>query len=182
MTNENTELTIYTTRPSGSRSEVEMKVYDLLEKLDISYLRVDHDAMYTIDDCQNIGEILGIHICKNLFLCNTQKTKFYLLLMPGDKKFVTREFCKQIQSPRLSFAPPEYMEAYLGLTPGSASILGLMNDHDHHVQLVIDREVANQAILGCHPCINTSSLSLPTRDILDKFLPYTGHEAIYVDL
>ena len=136
--------TIYTTRPTDERLEKENRVYDLLEELSIPFVRIDHDAMNTIDECQDVDKFLGVEICKNLFLCNSQKTKFYLLMMPGRKKFVTRDFCKQINSSRLSFAPPEYMEAYLDLTPGSASILGLMNDHEHHVQLVMDQDVVDQ--------------------------------------
>lgn len=152
--------TIYTTRPTDERLEKENRVYDLLEELNIPFVRIDHDAMNTIDECQDVDRLLGVEICKNLFLCNSQKTKFYLLMMPGRKKFITRDFCKQINSSRLSFAPPEYMKAYLDLTPGSASILGLMNDHEHHVQLVMDQEVVDQPLIGCHPCINTSSLTL----------------------
>lgn len=172
----------YTTRPVDERPDREMRVYDLLEKLNIPYTRVDHEAMYTIEECHNVDKVLGIDICKNLFLCNAQKTKFYLLMMPGDKKFVTRDFCKQINSPRLSFAPPEYMESYLGLTPGSVSIMGLMNDHENRVQLVIDKAVIEKTLIGCHPCNNTASLSLSTSDVLNKFLPYTGHDVIYVNL
>jgi Ala-tRNA(Pro) deacylase len=159
-----------------------MKVYDLLEELSIPYIRIDHDAVHTIEECHDVDNVLGIDMCKNLFLCNTQKTKFYLLMMPGHKKFETRNFCKQINSPRLSFAPEEYMETYLGLSAGSVSVLGLMNDHENHVQLVIDQDVADKPLLGCHPCINTSSLCLSTQDVLGKFLPYTGHEAMYVNL
>lgn len=174
--------TIYTTRPTDERLEKENRVYDLLEELNIPFIRIDHDAMNTIDECQDVDKFLGVEICKNLFLCNSQKTKFYLLMMPGHKKFVTRDFCKQINSSRLSFAPPEYMETYLDLTPGSASILGLMNDHEHHVQLVMDQEVVDQPLIGYHPCINTSSLTLSTNDVLNKFLPYTNHDVLYVNL
>lgn len=155
--------TIYTTRPTDERLEKENRVYDLLEELSIPFVRIDHDAMNTIDECQDVDKFLGVEICKNLFLCNSQKTKFYLLMMPGHKKFVTRDFCKQINSSRLSFAPPEYMEAYLDLTPGSASILGLMNDHEHHVQLVMDQEVVDQPLIGCHPCNQ-------------HFQPHIGHQ------
>lgn len=155
--------TIYTTRPTDERLEKENRVYDLLEELSIPFVRIDHDAMNTIDECQDVDKFLGVEICKNLFLCNSQKTKFYLLMMPGHKKFVTRDFCKQINSSRLSFAPPEYMEAYLDLTPGSASILGLMNDHEHHVQLVMDQEVVDQPLIGCHPCHQ-------------HFQPHIGHQ------
>ena len=174
--------TIYTTRPTDERLEKENRVYDLLEELSIPFVRIDHDAMNTIDECQDVDKFLGVEICKNLFLCNSQKTKFYLLMMPGRKKFVTRDFCKQINSSRLSFAPPEYMEAYLDLTPGSASILGLMNDHEHHVQLVMDQEVVDQPLIGCHPCINTSSLKFRTEDLLNKILPAIHHDYTMVDL
>jgi len=94
--------TIYTTRPTDERLEKENRVYDLLEELSIPFVRIDHDAMNTIDECQDVDKFLGVEICKNLFLCNSQKTKFYLLMMPGHKKFVTRDFCKQINSSRLS--------------------------------------------------------------------------------
>lgn len=174
--------TIYTTKPSYSRLLKEMAVYDLLEKLDIPYTRIDHDVTASIEDCHDVEKLLGITICKNLFLCNSQKTDFYLLMMPGDKKFRTKELSAQIQSSRLSFAPAEYMEEYLDITPGSVSIMGLMNDTDRNVRLLIDEDVIKEDYLGCHPCINTSSLKIRTKDIIDKFLPYTGHVPRYVQL
>ena len=130
--------------------------------------------MATIAECDKVSEVLGISICKNLFLCNSQKTKFYLLMMPGEKRFVTKEFSKLIGSSRLSFAPAEYMEQYLNITPGSVSVLGLMNDIEGKVKLYIDRDVVEKEYIGCHPCINTSSLKLKTEDVLGKFLPYVG--------
>lgn len=174
--------TIYTTRPAQERLPKEMAVYDLLEELEIPYERVDHEAIPTIEACQEVDRILGIEICKNLFLCNQQKTKFYLLLMPGTKKFVTKVLCRQIQSARLSFAKESFMGELLGLTPGSVTILGLMNDTENRVQLLIDREVLNEEFLGCHPCINTSSLKLRTQDVLEKFLPRVHHDYTVVDL
>ena len=174
--------TIYTTKPTDSRLPKEMAVYDLLEKLDIPYTRVDHGVADTIEDCQDIDKLIGITICKNLFLCNSQKTVFYLLLMPGDKKFKTKELSAQIQSSRLSFAPAEFMEKYLNITPGSVSIMGLMNDTDHNINLLIDEDVIKEDYIGCHPCINTSSIKIKTKDIIDKFLPYTGHTPKYVKL
>ncbi|MBC2579146.1 prolyl-tRNA synthetase associated domain-containing protein [Clostridium sp. DJ247] len=174
--------TIYTTKPVGSRLLKEMAVYDLLEKLHIPYSRIDHDVTASIEDCHDVEKLLGITICKNLFLCNSQKTDFYLLMMPGDKKFKTKELSAQIQSSRLSFAPAEYMEKYLDITPGSVSIMGLMNDTDRNVNLLIDEDVIKVEYLGCHPCINTSSLKIRTKDIMDKFLPHTGHVQRYVQL
>lgn len=174
---------LYTTRPDPEgRLPREMAVYDLLEKLEIPFIRVDHEAAMTIEACQGVDKLLGTEICKNLFLCNAQKTKFYLLLMPGDKQFKTKDLSKQIGSSRLSFAPAEYMEKYLGVTPGSATILGLMNDTDNQVQLIIDEDVAAQEEFGCHPCINTSSLKLKTADVLDKLIPALGHTPVFVKL
>jgi Ala-tRNA(Pro) deacylase len=129
-----------------------------------------------MEACNEIDAVLGVVICKNLFLCNRQKTKFYLLMMPGDKKFKTKELSAQIQSSRLSFADEEAMLRYLDIEPGSVSIMGLMNDHEHVVQLLIDEDVLEGEFLGCHPCVNTSSLKLRTKDVIEKFLPATGHE------
>lgn len=178
------DRTVYMGRPADctDRLPKEVAVYDVLDDLGIPFTRMDHDAIYTIEGCHEVDALLGITLCKNLFLCNSQKTKFYLLMMPGDKRFVTKEFCKQISSPRLSFAPEEFMEKYLNITPGSVSILGLMNDKDNQVQLVIDKDVLDEEYLGCHPCINTSSLRLPMQDLLDKFLPHVKHGYIEVDL
>ena len=164
------------------RLQKEIAVYDLLDSLSISYDRVDHQAMMTIAQCEEVDKSLGISICKNLFLCNQQKTKFYLLLMPGMKKFVTKEVCKLIPSPRLSFANETYMEEFLNITPGSVSIMGLMNDKENRVKLLIDREVAEAEYLGCHPCINTSSLKMKTTDVLERFLPAVRHEYQILDI
>ena len=160
----------------------EMAVYELLEKLEIPYLRVDHEAAATVDDCQGVDEALGIHICKNLFLCNRQKTDFYLLMMPGLKKFKTKELSAQLGVARLSFAEAEYMEEFLNITPGSVSVMGLMNDKEHRVRLLIDRDLLQDEYVGCHPCVNTSSLKLRMQDILEKFLPCVGHAYTAVEL
>ena len=174
---------IYTTKPEASTREVkEMAVYELLEKLNIPYERLDHEAAATIADCQDIDEKLGIELCKNLFLCNEKKTKFYLLLMPGNKKFQTKELAKQINSGRLSFARADAMEKYLGITPGAVSVMGLMNDHENKVAVLIDEDVYNEKYIGCHPCVNTTSLKLRMDDVLTGFLKHTGHSYIVVRL
>jgi len=160
----------------------EMAVYELLEKLQIPYLRLDHEAAATVEDCHGVDEALGIHICKNLFLRNRQKTDFYLLMMPGLKKFKTKELSSQLGTARLSFAEAAYMEEFLHITPGSVSVMGLMNDKDHRVRLLIDRELLQEAFIGCHPCVNTASLKIRTEDLLEKFLPYVGHEYTAVEL
>lgn len=170
-------------KPDGTgRLPKEMAVYDLLEKLEIPYLRLDHEVAPSIEACQDVDKILGIEICKNLFLCNRQKTDFYLLMMPGTKAFKTKELSHQIGTARLSFADAAFMEEFLDITPGSVSIMGLMNDKGNRVRLLIDREVAESEFLGCHPCINTSSMKLRTKDVLEKFLPAVGHGYTVVEL
>ena len=167
-----------------NRLDKEIRVYDFLDKLGIAYQRVDHEAAMTMEACEEIDRTLGddTTICKNLFLCNRQETNFYLLLMPGDKPFKTKDLSAQIHSARLSFAKPEYMEKYLDITPGSVSIMGLMNDPENHVKLLIDSDVLKDEYFGCHPCINTTSMKLKTSDIMEKFLPAVHHEPTIVDL
>ena len=171
-------------RPADTtgRLEKEIKVYDLLDSLGIEYERTDHEEANTMEACNEIDKVLDVIICKNLFLCNRQETQFYLLMMPGDKPFKTKDLSKQIGSARLSFGKAEYMEEYLDIKPGAVSIMGLMNDTEHHIQLLMDRPVAESEYLGCHPCVSTSSLKMKTKDILDKFLPAVGHEPVIIDL
>lgn len=160
----------------SGRLEKEIRVYDFLDRLGIDYQRIDHEAAMTMEACAAVDEALEATICKNLLLCNRQQTDFYLLLIPGDKAFKTSVLSKQIGSSRLSFAAPEFMEQFLDITPGSLSILGLMNDHDYRVQLLIDEDVLKGEYVGCHPCINTSSLRLKTKDLVEKIIPAMGHE------
>ncbi len=171
-------------RPASNdgRLEREIKVYDLLDSLKIPFQRTDHEPADTMEACNRIDKILGTIICKNLFLCNRQKTEFYLLMMPGDKPFKTKDITKQIGCSRLSFADSEYMEEFLHIKPGAVSIMGLMNDTQNRVQLLIDKPVIEADTIGCHPCVNTSSLKLKTQDVLDKFLPAVHHTPIIVDM
>ena len=164
------------------RLEKEMRSYALLDSLGIEYRRVDHEHADTIEASEQVEGLLECKICKNLFLTNRQQTDFYLLIMPGEKPFKTKLLSKQIGSARLSFASPEHMEKYLDITPGSVSILGLMNDKGGAVRLLVDRDLLKEEYFGCHPCINTSSLRLKTADVLEKLLPAMGHEPSFVDL
>jgi len=168
---------------TAGRLKKEIRTYDLLDSLGISYERVDHEEANTMEACAAVDEVLApAVICKNLFLCNTQKTKFYLLMIKNDKKFKTKEISKQINSSRLSFAPPEYMEKYLDITPGSASVMGLMNDKENEVTLLVDEDVLQGEYFGCHPCINTSSLRLKVSDVFGRFLEAVHHDYITVKL
>ena len=160
----------------------EIRVYDFLDSLGVSYQRIDHEAAMTMEACEEIDRTLEAMICKNLLLCNRQETQFYLLMLPGDKVFKTKNLSAQIGSSRLSFAKAEYMGKYLDITPGSLSVLGLMNDKDRMVRLLIDEDVLTGEYIGCHPCINTSSLRLRTKDLVEKIIPAMEHEPTIVKL
>ena len=166
----------------GGRLAKEVRCYDLLDSLGVSYQRIDHEAAMTMEACAEVDKMLGGVICKNLLLCNRQNTEFYLLLIPGDKPFKTKELSKQIESSRLSFAAPEYMEEYLDITPGSLSVLGLMNDTGNKVQLLIDQDILKGEYIGFHPCINTSSLQIKIADLTEKIIPAMGHTPRLVNL
>ena len=165
------------------RTAPEIRTYDTLDRLGIHYWQTDHkQAANTMEDCLEVDSILNATICKNLFLCNRQKTNFYLLMMPGEKKFLTKELSHQIGSARLSFAPEDKMVEFLDIHPGAVSVMGLMNDKDNNVSLYIDKEVLDSEFIGCHPCINTSSLRMKTADIVEKFLPAVHHEFTVVEM
>jgi len=179
------ELKLIKGRPATNdgRLEKEIRTYDLLDKLGITYERVDHEEANTMEACLAIDEVLApAVICKNLFLCNAQKTRFYLLMIREDKKFKTKEISHQINSARLSFAPAEYMEQFLDITPGSVSVMGLMNDKENQVTLLVDEDVLKEEYFGCHPCINTSSIRLKVSDVFEKFLTEVHHDYMVVTL
>lgn len=171
-------------RPQNTdgRLDREIRTYDLLDSLGVSYQRIDHPAAMTMEECEDIDRILDATICKNLFLCNRQETAFYLLMIPGDKTFKTKDISAQIASARLSFGKPEFMEQFLDITPGSVSVMGLMNDKENRVQLLIDEDILKGEYIGCHPCINTSSLRIKTKDMAEKIIPAMKHKPIIVKL
>lgn len=177
-------MTLHQGRPKDctNRLDKEIRVYDFLDQLQVTYHRVDHAPAMTMESCQAINTVLGAVICKNLLLCNRQKTNFYLLMMPDNKPFKTKELSNQIHSARLSFADGETMEAYLDITPGSLSVLGLMNDTKNNVQLLIDEDILKEEYVGCHPCINTSSLRLSTKDLTEIIIPALNHKPMIVKL
>ena len=171
-------------RPADTtgRLDKEIRTYDLLDGLGVEYDRVDHAPAMTMEDCKEVDEILESMVCKNLFLCNRQETAFYLLMIPDTKVFHTKDLSAQIGSARLSFASPEYMEEFLDITPGSVSVMGLMNDKERRVQLLIDEDVLVGEYIGCHPCINTSSIRLKTKDLVEKVIPAMNHPFMKVKL
>ena len=173
---------LYKGAPADERIEKERRTYEHLEKLGIEYYRADHEEAATIEACHEVEKVLESKICKNLLLCNRQCTDFYLLLIPGDKPFKTKDLSKQIGTARLSFASGEKMEELLNITPGSLSVMGLIFDESNRVRLLIDKPLLDDEYLCCHPCINTSTLKIRTEDVINKFIPSTGHTPTIVDL
>lgn len=171
-------------RPTDTTNRLprEVHVYDVLDEIGLTYYRTDHAPVDHMEDCYEIDAVLEATICKNLFLCNRQKTQYYLLMMPGDKVFKTKELSNQIHSARLSFASAEDMEQLLDIQPGAVSVMGLMNDKENKVQLLVDEDVLKGEYLGCHPCVSTSSLKLKTEDVFGTFLKAVGHDKIVVTL
>ncbi len=177
-----TDSKIYNSRPEEKRTPAEECAYDFLAENSISFSRIDHLPADTIESCHEIEKYLGADICKNLFLRNSAKTQFYLLLMCGDKTFVSKDVSKKLCSSRLSFASAEDMEHYLGLKPGSVSILGIINDTENKVKIAVDKDLLSLEFFCCHPCKNTSTLKFRTDDIFNRFIPLTGHEFIITDV
>ena len=175
-------ITLHEGRPTDRRSDRENSAYDYLDKLHIKYRRADHPSADTMEACEEVDKVLGVTMCKNLFLCNRQKTNFYLLLIPGDKPFKTKDLSAQLGVARLSFGSPEDMEELLGLSPGAVSVMGLINDLDGFVRLLIDEELMSAAEIGCHPLVNTSSVAFSTDDLLNVFIPATKHTPTTVTL
>ena len=171
-------------RPQNTegRLEKEIRTYDFLDSLGVDYDRIDHEPAMTMEVCEEIDHALGATICKNLFLCNRQQTDFYLLMMPGDKPFKTKDLSAQIGSSRLSFATPEFMERFLDIKPGAVSVLGLMNDKENNVRLLIDADVLRGEYFGCHPCVNTSSLRISTDSLINIIIPALKHPLTIVKL
>ncbi len=177
-------MDVETGRPKDTEGRIasELRSYDLLERLQIEYTRVDHEKAETMEVCLERASVLGTRICKNLFLCNRQETVFYLLAMPADKQFHTSVVSSQLGVARLHFADEKHMEQFLDIRPGSVSVMGLINDKENNVRLLIDRDILKQEYFACHPCINTSSLKFRTSELFEKLLPATGHEPTLIDL
>ncbi len=169
---------------TDNRLSKEIRCYDMLDFINAEYYHVDHidTPADTMQACEAIDTALGCKICKNLFLTNRQKTDFYMLIMPADKPFKTKDLSAQINSARLSFAEPQFMLEFLDITPGSVSVLGLMNDKENRVKLLVDEDILKDEYIGCHPCINTTSLRVKTTDIFDRFINEVNHPKTVVSL
>lgn len=172
--------TLHNGSPADPRPENEAAVYRFLDGLGIPFVRIDHPPVHTMEDCAAIDKALGGQICKNLFLCNQQKTRFYLLMIQEEKTFKTKDISRQLGVSRLSFGPAEEMERLLHIAPGAVSPMGLLFDSARDVRLLMDQDVCRSEFLGCHPCVNTASIRMKTADFFQVFLPAVGHAPTFV--
>ena len=163
-------------------TEMENRVYDFLDSLNIDYETLKHPAAFTIEECHKIRDIVNVPVFKNLFLTNKQQTQFYLLLMPGEKVFKTKYLSAQIGAARLSFADENHMMKYLGVTPGSVTPMGLINDTNKEIRFLIDEDVKNYPAFACHPCINSASVVMTLKDLTETVIPASGHGIQWVTL
>lgn len=174
---------LYDGRPVGEACvDMETKAYDFLDRLEIRYKTLKHPAAFTIDECKKIRDEIHAPVFKNLFLTNRQQTKFYLLVMLGEKPFKTKYLSAQIGSARLSFADEAHMQRFLGVTPGSVTPIGIMNDFGKDITVLLDEDLRRHDDFACHPCINTASVVLSLHDLTDRILPATGHTFTWVTL
>ena len=168
---------VMTTAPEDERGALETKVYEELARLNIKFERVDNDTVETMDECVEVSEKLGSEIRKTIIVCNRQKTEFYLVVLPANKRFDSKLFASMMRTARVSFASAEDMEKLIGLTPGEASIMGILNDPEGKIQVVIDKAVADAEWFACNPGANTTHIRFKTKQLLNNFLPAEHHKA-----
>lgn len=173
---------VQTDAPTRMLTPLQARVYECLQILHIPFTRVDTDVAISMDDCVAINERLGVDMVKTLFLCNRQKTRFYLCILPGSKAFRASDFSRALDVPRVSFAPSDLLESMLGTKIGAATVFGALQDVTGSVRIIFDQEVASAAWYGCSDGTTTSYLKLRTDDVLHRILPYADHSCTYVDL
>ena len=167
---------IVTTPPTEYSSPLQKTVYETLARLDIPFERVDTDPGITMEDCRNIDAKIETRIVKTIFLCNRQQTEFYIYVTTDDKPFVTKDFCRALGIPRVSFAPADKLEEITGVKVGATTVLSAVLPSAKDVRLVMDKDVAESEWYACTDGTATCFIKIRTKDLLDKYIPSTGHE------
>ena len=156
-------------------SEKEQKVYEVLESLEVSYVRHEHPPVFTVEEAEkHWKDITGAH-CKNLFLRNKKGNRHYLVVLESTKRADLKSLEKQLGEDRLSFASPERLMRYLGLDTGAVSPFGLLNDSQKEVQVIIDQDLQEAETINFHPNVNTATIGLSFSDF-QKFLSFCGQK------
>ena len=161
--------------PAIYKSPLQRMTYESLADLQIPFERVETDETITMEDCTQINQKLDMEMVKTLFLCNRQKTAFYLFVTTADKPFNSKNYSKELGIPRVSFAPAELMENILGVKIGAATVFGALMDKDGLVQIVFDQDILSEEWYGCSDGTNTGYMKIKTEHIIENFLTYTNH-------
>lgn len=151
-----------------------MDLYKILDKLDIKYDEIEHDAVYTVEEANKIEFMIEGIGCKNLFL--TDKNKYFLYVLKDDKRADLRELANYLNVLRLSFGNEDKLMELLGLTKGSVTPLGIINDKYNKVTIILDKDLVGCKLL-CHPNINTKTMNIEYDDLI-KLIEYTEHKYI----
>lgn len=168
--------------PTSYSSVLEEDVYTKLNELNIKFDRVDNDTVEAMEECVEISNKLGAEIRKTIIVCNEKKTQFYLVVLPAEKRFDSKLFRDKMGCSRVSFAKAEDMQEILGVVPGSATIMSVINDKDNIVKVAIDKEVADSEFFACNTGENTRHIKIKTSDLLNVFLPNVNHEPTIIEL
>ncbi len=168
--------------PTSYSSDLEENVYTKLNELNIQFDRVDNDTVEAMEECVEISNKLGAEIRKTIIVCNEKKTQFYLVVLPAEKRFDSKLFRDKMGCSRVSFAKAEDMQEILGVVPGSATIMSVINDKDNIVKVAIDKEVADSEFFACNTGENTRHIKIKTSDLLNVFLPNVNHEPTIIEL
>lgn len=156
-------------------------IYAFLDQHHIPYIRQDHPPVYTTEQAERLVPPLpGVH-AKNLFLRDKRGKRYFLLVVQASKEIDLKNLAIQIETSRLSLASPRRLMEYLGIEPGAVSLLALINDPEHNVELLIDRHLWDADALHCHPLVNTATLAIPLSGI-KTFLTATGHTYHLIDV
>jgi len=168
-------------KPKEFENETQRMIYEALEELKIPFDRVENDFMISMEDCEAVNKKMNTRMAKNLFLCNRQKTEFYLFITKDNKHFNTKIFSKAMGISRVSFAPEETLTEYLGTKIGATTIFSLVYDKDCKVHLVIDKDVLEEKFHACNDGTNNAHIKITTKDLMEKYLKYTKHEPVIIE-
>ena len=163
-------------------TDIAKLVYARLDAMGVAYASMEHAPAHTIEDCLENDKKLGGVTAKNYFLTTKNQKNFYLCLVRPEARFRTSDISKQVNSSRLSFGTDEQMQRLLRVHPGSVSPMGLMFDAENQVHLLVDSGLREVEKIAFHPCDNTQTLVMDSKDFFDVYLPSVHHTPVFVEI
>jgi Ala-tRNA(Pro) deacylase len=164
-----------------SEERVQDKVYEMLKELGIEYEMMEHPAVFTIEEMDQLGITEKGGVCKNLFLRDEKGKRHFLVVLEKDKTADLKKIRDQIGSTRLSFASADRLAKHLKLTQGEVTPLGVINDEAHAVEVVLDKDIQGKDSLGFHPNTNTATVWISFDDLM-KYLNHFGNKVKFVKI